>query len=125
MQLNEMQSRLLNQSLDDTGQLGRVANIEETINDPTFQNMDEARQNQILLKSVKRLTQCIKASEQKKTLLTKQKAELESEIERNKQFNEETQENFRNSQEQLLYYQDTLYELLENTGMLQGICNSE
>jgi hypothetical protein len=45
MQLNEMQSRLLNQSLDDTGQLGRVANIEETINDPTFQNMDEARQN--------------------------------------------------------------------------------
>ncbi len=122
MQLSEMESRLLNQSINDEGgQLERVANIEATLNDPQFKNLDESKQVSLLMRSIKRLTNCVRASEQRKTLLTKQMAELQYESDRNAEFNEQTQVNFRDSQEQLLYYQQVLYEILENIGMLQGI----
>ncbi len=91
MQLSEMESRLLNQSINDEGgQLERVANIEATLNDPQFKNLDESKQVSLLMRSIKRLTNCVRASEQRKTLLTKQMAELQSEIDRNAEFNEKT-----------------------------------
>ncbi len=122
MQLAEMESRLLNQSINDEGgQLERVANIEATLNDPQFENLDESKQVSLLMRSIKRLTNCVRASEQRKTLLTKQMGELQNEIDRNAEFNEQTQVDFRASQEQLLYYQQVLYEILEKIGMLQGI----
>jgi hypothetical protein len=45
-------------------------------------------------------------------------SELKFTMESNAEFNEKTQAKSRESSEMVLYYQQTLYEMLEQTGML-------
>ena len=58
---------------------------------------------------------------QEKTQLQKEITELKFNVETNEEFNRQTQENARNSYEMLLYYQQSLYEMLESTGIMNDL----
>ena len=67
---------------------------------------------------IKRLQSKIRGLIQEKIMFNKTISELKFTMESNAEFNEKTQAKSRESSEMVLYYQQTLYEMLEQTGML-------
>ena len=106
MQLAEMESRMYNQSfMTNTDELERLTNVEATINDPQFLEIDDAKKVKILERSIKRLSTSIRACMQEKLQFNKEITELKHQIEKDKEFNEKMQARAREDKEMVLYYQ--------------------
>ena len=63
----------------------------------------------------------IRACMQEKIQFNNEIKELKFTVESNREFNEKMQARARDDKEMVLYYQQILYEMLENTGMLNAV----
>jgi len=120
MRLAEMESTIFNQSMNsENDQMERVNTVEQTLNDPAFQHLDDNQKAKLQEKCIKRLTQTIRSGEFQKAELKKQVTELAAELAKNKEISDMMLVNMSGWLEQLLYYQQTLYDILHKTGILE------
>ena len=84
-----MESSMYNHSMmTTTDELERVANVEATLKDPQFQDIDDAKKVKLLEKSIKRLSMSIRACMQEKIQFNNEIKELKYTVESNRAFNE-------------------------------------
>lgn len=122
MRLAEMESSIFNHSMNTTtDEIERMSNVDAVIKDPTFQDLDDAKKVKLLEKSIKRLSMSIRSCMNDKIQFINQIKELQYTVDSNREFNEKMQANARQDKEMVLYYQQTLYEMLESTGILGAV----
>ena len=91
----------------------RVHKIESELNKPYYKEIDDRRKVKMLEKCVKRLSDAIRGYQQDKILYSRQIKDLNYENERHDKFRKEEEEFAHKKREMVLYYQQTLYEVLE------------
>lgn len=91
------------------------------LEDPKFKDLPDDKKINLLHRMVRRLQLCIRAMQNEQTQFKKTINELNFKIETNEEFNEKIQSTAQEAKEQVLYYQLTLYEMLEQTGILTNV----
>ena len=117
-----MESRIYNNPLDASSEMNeRVKTVEQTLEDPQFQDISDEKKINLLQRMLRRLRLCVGSMQNEKTQFKKEINELNFKVEKNNEFNLKVQNSVKEAVQQVLYYQLTLYDMLQQTGILSNV----